>query len=496
MLIRKYNPWHISNTGEKETDKLLSLVNDTDETFCVIHGLRISSRFHKTKQAGECDFLIMNRLGIMVIEVKGGIMAYGMRADGDTGFYRIVGDNEKEYVKDPFIQVDGNADAITKYIKEKEIKNVFIGSMVCFPECEFGGEGISEGDLWHRGHPQSLHCMIIDSMEQQQEDFRRNQRAMGHTKYIEWKELEKDEMMKISKVLEPEFDPRMYRKSLMINVEETERRREEGLNILIGLEENRRLVVQGPPGSGKSTFALHMIDSLCRKDEKRGIYICWNELLICEVDQRLNRLIPDLPEDQLHKMVFYDLICGWAEKVGEPGLMPTYEDINKGLLRQKVKGIIKKLGAKGMVQKYDFAIIDEAQDIFDKGIDLLLQALLKDNNPLQKGNYCIFFDDSQNYPDELNESDLYVWSRDAFKSYGACYTLSDNLRAGAGNGIRELILDTLAGRLDAENGYGEDVIFRTWREPDLLKKEILNVVLKERFMGQVGMEDIQNYMIN
>jgi len=77
MLTRLYNPWHITNTGEKEADKQLSVGANMGEKMLVIHGLRISSRFHKVQMAGECDFVILSHLGIMVIEVKGGSIGFG-----------------------------------------------------------------------------------------------------------------------------------------------------------------------------------------------------------------------------------------------------------------------------------------------------------------------------------------------------------------------------------------------------------------------------------
>ena len=296
MLNRKYNPWHISNSGEKETDKQLVPANDMDEPFVVIHQLRLSSRYHRTQMAGEIDFLVVSRLGLMVMEVKGGVMGFGERSDVDTGYYRVLGDGEKQDVNDPFLQVDGNAAAIKKYLIQKDLRNIFVGSMVCFPECEFYRDGISVDELWHRGHPENLPLMILSALEQQREMFRENERNRGCTRYIEWKELEEEAMQEISEALEPEFDPSRYKKLLKVNLEENERRREQGLDILMGLEENQRLMIQGPPGSGKTVFALHITDRLCRKEEKKGIYICWNELLLEEMKQRLSESQMDISE--------------------------------------------------------------------------------------------------------------------------------------------------------------------------------------------------------
>lgn len=89
MIHRLYNQWHITNSGEKETDKQLS-IQTRNELFYAIHHMRISSRYHATQSAGECDFVILTRLGLMAMEVKGGEMGYGRRPDESTGFYRLL----------------------------------------------------------------------------------------------------------------------------------------------------------------------------------------------------------------------------------------------------------------------------------------------------------------------------------------------------------------------------------------------------------------------
>jgi hypothetical protein len=296
MIHRLYNPWHISNSGEKETDKQLSVKADSDEIFYVIHQMRLSSRFHRTQMAGECDFLVLTRLGIMVIEVKGGIIGYGKQPDGGTGFYRLVKERTKETVDNPFLQVDGNSGAVKDYLSEKGLKNVFVGSMVCFPECEFDMRGIGEDDLWHRGHELTLSDMILDSLERQTEKYHTNEKRKGLARYVEWQEFDESDMKVICKELEPEFDPSWNRSVMRLNIEESDRRMKDGLDILHGLNDNKRLIVQGPPGSGKSTYAFDIILHLCRYEGKKGLYICWNELLAAEMKARLSDPATEIPE--------------------------------------------------------------------------------------------------------------------------------------------------------------------------------------------------------
>jgi len=489
MIQRLYNPWHIANSGEREADKQLSVQEGSDELMQVIHQLRLSSRYHRTQMAGECDFVVLTRLGIMVIEVKGGIIGYGKQPEEGTGYYRLVGDRKKEPLDNPFIQVDGNADAIQKYLLEKNLRNIFVGKMVCFPECAFNRSSIGQEDLWHRDHEHTLPDMIISSLERQRQKFHDTEIRNGVARYIQWKELDEDEMKRICDSLEPEFSPSVQKSLVKLNLAEADRRTSEGLAVLSGLNENRRLIIQGPPGSGKSTYAYDIIMRLCRNEGLTGLYICWNELLLEEMKLRLADPDVDIPQDKITAKLYFDLVCELGELSGDKSLVPTTQTVKRGGVRECVKGAVAKIGSRGKIEKYDFIVVDEAQDVFDKGIDHVIKALLKVNNPLQNGRYYIFYDDSQDYPgsDDLG---YYVRTRDMFKANAASYALTASLRVNTGHGISELINDASAGAVDADRDYGEDVVLREWKDPEEALRIIRLAVTAEKAVSGFGPESI------
>lgn len=486
MIKRLYNSWHIADQGERSADKLFA--DPGDEVFYIMHHLRISSFYHKTQLAGEIDFLVFTRLGLMVIEVKGGEIGYGERPDGTTGYYRLIGPRTREAMDNPFIQADGNAGAVQEYLMDKNLKNVFVGRMVCFPDSNYGRKGIGVDFLWHRGCGKVLSEMILESLETQIVKFREDQRRKGVSRIIDWKELDEEDYDKLYDELTPRFDPDTYRSLVHLNLAEADRRKREGLAILSGLNENRRLIIQGPPGSGKSTYALSTISRLCRDEGKRGLYLCWNELLAAEMKVRLSDPSAEIPQDRIGVKLYFDLACELGGLSGDKSLTPSKEMVKKGELRQCIKGAVSKTGRRPDSEKYDFVIVDEAQDIFDKGIDFMLKALLKGNNPLENGRYYIFYDDSQDYPDG---SDLthYIRTRDMFRACAASYNLTDSLRVNTGHGIDGFIRDAASGSVDINKDYGEDVAISGWGSAEEVVRMIKTALAREKGLGGVKCEN-------
>lgn len=168
---------------------------------------------------------------------------------------------------------------------------------------------------------------------------------------------------------------------------------------------------------------------------------------------------PDLviPTDRIKVKLYFDLACELGEKTGDKSLIPSKEVIKKGGLRQCVKGAVSKAGRRADKEKYDFVIIDEAQDIFDKGIDFMLKALLKGNNPLENRSWYIFYDDSQDYPDG-SDLDHYIRTREMFRNQAASYNLTSSLRVNTGHGI-DLFVQDAATSISSTSSYELKTVF-------------------------------------
>lgn len=468
MIHRLYNPWHITNAGERAADRHFTLKPGREgEPFYIIHQLRISSRFHR-QMAGECDFVILTSAGIMVVEVKGGLIGHGRRDDGSVGFYRLTGlegSEAKEPVKDPFLQAEENADAIRKYLAAKGFSDVFVGRMACFPECVFNMSDIGTQWCWSMNTGSNLPETVLGALEEQLALFEEKYGSKNMVLPVRWRRLKEAEILVIAEALKPEFEPRLYRTRALQNRKEAERRAVEGVHILAGLDGNRRIMVQGPPGSGKTTYALEIMHRLCMDEGRTGLYLCWNELLAAGMRNRLAGLDPPVNDDAVHVAPFFHFAGELAEMLGDASLKPTFEKAESSAMRQLMKECLAKLHAKKRLPRYDFIVADEAQDLFAKGLDQVIKSVLKDNNPLQKGSYYIFYDDRQAYPGTA-EMEEYIRTRDALLEASAAYTLFSSLRSCTGHGIEQLIRGAEAGEADPRKEYGHDVKFTPYKTPE------------------------------
>lgn len=409
--------------GEIDVYKQLhSDLSKSSEDWYVWHDLKLphhSDQFNPyNKVSAQVDFLILCKEGIIILEVKGGAISLK-----ESDYY--YGRNFETKIKqDPFKQAEGYKHTLRDKVLNT-LGNCFFCHAVVFPHVDYQFESrlIDPRLLWTKlrsvNFDNSLTRFITDVFSHGKNEHKKRSRIYAR--------LNLSEIDAARKILNPiindcnKFQLSSTLEWLQIN----------NLEILEGLYKNRRIMIEGPPGSGKTTIAKAFID---QQAGKKGIYLCWNNLLmhytkkvlygrghsedvqVTTINRFLKTLDPTLPFETVFELTedqFYELTKAILENLEDQNLLPTF----------------------------DYMVIDEGQDLFDRGIDLLINKLCGYNKDgLTNGTALVLYDIDQSY---AASSRSLLEISDLLCGYFAHYKLNDVKRSAQNPSIKKLALSVL-----------------------------------------------------
>ena len=335
--------------------------------------------FSKGKVEGQIDFILLSKYGILIIEVKGG----GLKVDGNDQYFSFNKSSEYK-TQNPFNQ----SKEYTHTLKELLDEGVFVYRAVVLPhEAGFKLRGPQL-----EGYTNLLFSKKNFSHLKEADD----DKAINKLFFDFLIELAKSSRSKILKELNPGWSidkinqkrferyPELSSKKIKSLKSElfpvqssygynpdrinTEIILKENYETLKGLRRNRKVIIQGAPGTGKTVLAKKFLAENILKQQK-GIYYCANKLIKSKIEHSIIR---------------------------------DY-GVSNDLIEFKVyhKNSVNEAFAK----EIEFIIFDEAQEYFNEGLFELIE---KYENEFEAPKLLLLYDPRQTIIYNFNEIAFYT----------------------------------------------------------------------------------------
>ncbi len=347
----------------------------------------------------QIDFLLVSKYGAIVIEVKGG----PIEIISGHFFYRNKG-NLIPMKLSPFKQADNYKWALinNKVINGEE---VFIDSICAFPDAEL--------DRTSDNPAQDLSYKMWNKDKQDSDasftEFCKNILTEDkHRKHWTGQNLSETSLKSVIDNLAPTvIDPGRYSQSSMQEI--LNWLHIENLDTLESLQKNHRIIIEGGPGTGKTTIAKAYIK---KHKGLHGLYLCWTKFLAAKVKHILQA-------DDLTKCDVESYASFLYQTSNGDISLDNLANTNTQALDEAIRKLL-------MDKHYDYVIIDEAQDVTDKGMIAVLDMLTSIyHTGTRTGRFLVLYDLEQGYNSGSRNLESAI---NELSSSAAHFTLNGNKR--------------------------------------------------------------------
>ena len=373
------------------------------------HNLRLPVSV-KNQNEIQIDFLLVSEMGVIIVEVKGGKIGI------EQGLFYYEASRERKYMeRSPFDQA---RDYMYALINNKVISasQLFIDTVCAFPHTRMDHTSTNPSTdmgykLWskiqHVDNSKSFadFCIEVLESDKSKNGWRRS-------------DLQSQDIEIAIQSLLFNFADRsrnVYSERGMEAI--LQRLNIDNLSTFNSLQKNERLFIEGGPGTGKTTIARAYIE---KYHTLRGLYLFWNRLLEAKIKSEL--WIAGLPNCRVEQ--FASFVFSLQSQVSLTKL--SLDNITSGAANEDLKTLFSSVREQNDFVPYDYIVIDEAQDVLDKGAISLLDALTSvTRDGVSTGRYLVFFDTEQGYNYKSRQIDEIA---DALAHNGARFILDTNKR--------------------------------------------------------------------
>ena len=389
--------------------RIYSDCSESEYTWHFWHNLRLPVSI-KNQNEIQIDFLLVSEKGVAVIETKGGKVGI------EQGMYYYEAARERKFMdRSPFDQA---RDYMYALINNKVVSSsqLFIDTICAFPHTRMEHTSANpNADLGYKLWSKIQH----DDSSISFADFCITVLDSDKNK-IGWNrpDLDSQDVEIAIQTLLFNFADRsrnVYSERGMEAI--LQRLNIDNLSTFSSLQKNERIFIEGGPGTGKTTIARAYIE---KYHTLRGLYLCWNRLLEAKIRNEFWKA--GLPNCQVEQ--FASFLFSLQSKVSSIGL--SLDDISNGAANDKIDALFTAIRGKEDFTPYDYVVIDEAQDVLDKGAIPLLNSLTSvTRDGVSNGRYLVFYDTEQGYNHELRQIDELA---DIVAHNGARFVLDTNKR--------------------------------------------------------------------
>ncbi len=358
-------------------------------------------------------FIILNQRGIVVLKVNTGEIEVTKQ-----DFFIREGNNLQK-ISNPLSQAKQYKYLVRKQFL-KQFNQVLLTEAIALPSTiinnntSFVDKALIYSKQTKENQKQNIETFLISVLEKQKEKY-----SFFHQ--FKFQTLSEDlletiaKKMNINRQEEDLFETPNTAEWLGVN----------NTAVLQALSCNPRIMIKGKAGTGKTTLAYTYAD---QNRDLKGLFVCSSLFLQTAAQNKFNEREINIKVINYNEFVIEN---------------------NKDLSPQKIKNLsydefaIKtKIAIENYLanngERFDYIIVDEAEELFDKNLDTFLDKMCVTGNGLLQGKSVVLYDFKQSFNNRLRENKEFA---QLIRSSFVHYKLKTNKRNSANKEIIELALD-------------------------------------------------------